>query len=201
MRDAGAAPEWVHALQSAEEELEKTKESKQLKANVWLLSKPQKGTQSLIGWLNESFSLTDETKARAAVRDSGDTVEVIAVQASNDGFTLLPWVTDIKGSRPCQGYLGDGSEAPDDEVARLAASCTVSLPFWLSSEQVIDALETKSQMFRWQESRWLQGQLVLAFDSNLDTAIETKDAIYHMHYSRKAGLELVETVRKKGDAQ
>ena len=30
--DAGAAPEWVHALQSAEEELEKTKENKQLKA-------------------------------------------------------------------------------------------------------------------------------------------------------------------------
>lgn len=199
--DAGAAPEWVHALQGAEEELEKTKENKQLKANAWLLSKPQKGTQSLIGWLNETFSLTDETKARAAVRDSGDTVEVIAVQVSNDGFTLLPWVTDIKGGHPCQGYLGDGSEAPDDEVARLAASCTVSLPFWLSSEQVIDALEIKSQALRWQESRWLQGQLVLAFDSNLDTVIETKDAIYHMHYSRKAGLELVGTVRKKGDAQ
>ena len=199
--DAGAAPEWVHALRSAEEELEKTKEDKQLKANAWLLSKPQKGTQSLIGWLNETFSLADETKARAAVRDSGDTVEVIAVQVSNDGFTLLPWVTDIKGGRPCQGYLGDGSEAPDDEVARLAASCTVSLPFWLSSEQVIDALEIKSQALRWQESRWLQGQLVLAFDSNLDTVIETKDAIYRMHYSRKAGLELVGTVRKKGDAQ
>lgn len=199
--DAGAASEWAHALQDAEEELEKTKESKRLKAHTWLLSKPQKGTQSLIGWLNESFSLTDEVKARAAVRDSNDTVEVIAVHASSNGFTLLPWVTDIKGNRPSQGYLGDGSEAPDDEAARLAASCTVSLPFWLSSDQVIDALEAQAQALRWQGSRWLQGQLVLAFDSNLDTVIDTEDATYHMHYSRKAGLELVETVRKKGDAQ
>lgn len=199
--NAGGASEWVHTLQDAEEKLKNEKEDKQLKANTWLLSKPQKGTQSLIGWLNESFSLTDEAKARAAVRDSNDTVEVIAVQASNDGFKLLPWVTDIKRSRPSQGHLGDGSEAPDDEVARLAASCTVSLPFWLSSEQVINALEIQTQVPGWQESRWLQGQLVLAFDSNLDTVIETKDAVFRMHYSRKAGLELVGTVRKKGDAQ
>ena len=41
--DAGAAPEWVHALQSAEEELEKTKENKQLKAMAGLI-------KSLLKW-------------------------------------------------------------------------------------------------------------------------------------------------------
>ena len=42
----------------------------------------------------------DEVKGRAAVRDSGESIEVVVVLKGNSGFGLLPWVVDEKGNRP-----------------------------------------------------------------------------------------------------
>ena len=195
---------WMEELQAADEELLRNRKIAQGRANAWLLDKPPKTGRaaSLVGWLRDSYSLTDDAKARAAVRDTDESIEVVAVRKRCDGLELFPWVASESNNLPSGSFLGDGFDAPDDETARLAANCTVTLPPVLSApwnyECVINALETQTQVPGWQESRWLRGQLIIAFDSSLNASIETDAYIYRLHYSREAGLELIES-RKKGE--
>lgn len=195
---------WMEELQTADEELLRKRENARGRANAWLLDKPPKigRAVSLVGWLRDSYSLTDDIKARAAVRDADESIEVVAVRKRCDGFELFPWVASESNNLPSGSFLGDGFDAPDDETARLAANCTVTLPPVLSAawnyECVINALETQAQVPGWQESRWLRGQLIMAFDSSFNASIETDAYAYWLHYSREAGLELIES-RKKGE--
>ena len=195
---------WMEELQTADEELLRKRENARGRASAWLLDKPPKPGRaaSLVGWLRDSYSLTDDAKARAAVRDTDESIEVVAVRKRCDGFELFPWVASDKNGLPSGGFLGNGFDVPDDETARLAANCTVTLPPALSAawnyECVIDALETQAQVPGWRESRWLRGQLIMAFDSSFNASIETDAYAYRLHYSREAGLELIES-RKKGE--
>ena len=198
--------EWEYALHAADEELQQSRNDAQLRASAWLLSKVQKRqTASLIDWMNDSCLAMDEVRGRAAVRDSDESIEVVIVQEKDSGFELLPWIVDEQGNRPSGGVLGNGCSAPDDEVARLAANCTVCLPPSLSAkwsyESVIGALESQCSLPGWQESRWLQGQLILALDSSLSAAIETEFYAYRLRYSRKTGLELIASNRKGENAK
>ncbi|MGI6033486.1 MAG: CRISPR-associated helicase Cas3' [Coriobacteriales bacterium] len=193
---------WVDAMRVAEDKLQKKRTESQANAEDWLLGKPKpikRKRSSLIGWLRDSYTSVDETIGRAAVRDTDESIEVVAVQRCGHEFTLLPWVTPKKNGQQCTS-LGDGSSAPDDETARIAANCTVSLPPRLSMpwnyEQIIDALEEKNQVPGWQESRWLRGQLPMAFDSELNSSIETDSCIYRLRYSQEAGLELIASEEK-----
>lgn len=200
---ANAGQEWADALQSAEKELLESRESAQGRARAWLLDKPKKRKgSSLIGWLRDSYSALDDVRGRAAVRETDESIEVVAVQGFEGGFKLLPWAVDVQGSLPNGGSLGDGIDVPDDEAARLAANCTVSLPPRLSSvwnyQEVIDVLEGQVQIPGWQESRWLQGQLVMVLDSECNSVVETGSYVYHLHYSEEAGLELA-SIDKKGE--
>ena len=200
---ANIEQEWADALQSAEKELLESRESAQGRARAWLLDKPKKRKgSSLIGWLRDSYSALDDARGRAAVRETDESIEVVAVQEFEGEFKLLPWAVDAQGSRPTEDSLGDGFSLPSDEAARLAANCTVSLPPRLSSawsyQGVIDALEAHVQIPGWQESRWLQGQLVMVFDSKCNAVVEAGSYIYHLHYSQEAGLELI-SVDKRGE--
>lgn len=203
LSDEGAK-RWMEELRAADEDLLRNRKIAQGRASAWLLDKPPKTGRaaSLVGWLRDSYSLTDDAKARAAVRDTDESIEVVAVRERCDGFELFPWVASGNNNLPSGGFLGDGFNAPDDETARLAANCTVTLPPALSApwnyECVINALETQAQVSGWQESRWLRGQLIMAFDSSFNASIETDAYIYRLHYSREAGLELIES-RKKGE--
>lgn len=194
---------WADALQAAENDLLERRESARGRARAWLLDKPKKRKgSSLIGWLRTSFSALDDVRGRAAVRETDESIEVVAVQELEGGFKLLPWAVDVQGSLPNGGSLGDGIDVPDDEAARLAANCTVSLPPRLSSvrnyQEVIDVLEGQVQIPGWQESRWLQGQLVMVLDSECNSVVETGSYVYHLHYSKEAGLELA-SIDKKGE--
>lgn len=200
---ANIEQEWADALQSAEKELLESRESAQGRARAWLLDKPKKRKgSSLIGWLRDSYSALDDARGRAAVRETDESIEVVAVQEFEGEFKLLPWAVDAQGSRPTEDSLGDGFSLPSDEAARLAANCTVSLPPRLSSawsyQGVIDALEAHVQIPGWQESRWLQGQLVMVFDSKCNAVVEAGSCIYHLHYSQEPGLELI-SVDKRGE--
>lgn len=200
---ANIEQEWADALQSAEKELLERRESAQGRARAWLLDKPKKRKgSSLIGWLRDSYSALDDARGRAAVRETDESIEVVAVQELEGEFKLLPWAVDAQGSRPTEDSLGDGFSLPSDEAARLAANCTVSLPPRLSSawsyQGVIDALEAHVRIPGWQESRWLQGQLVMVFDSKCNAVVEAGSYIYHLHYSQEAGLELI-SVDKRGE--
>ena len=202
---ANAGQKWTDALQSAEKELLESRESVQGRARAWLLDKPKKRKgSSLIGWLRNSYSALDDVRGRAAVRETDESIEVVAVQELEGEFKLLPWAVNAQGRRPTEDSLGDGFSLPDDEAARLAANCTVSLPPRLSSawshQEVIDALESQVRIPGWQGSRWLQGQLVMVFDSEYNSVVETRSYVYCLHYSEESGLELVSVDRKGEDA-
>lgn len=202
---ANAGQKWTDALQSAEKELLESRESAQGRARAWLLDKPKKRKgSSLIGWLRNSYSALDDVRGRAAVRETDESIEVVAVQELEGEFKLLPWAVNAQGRRPTEDSLGDGFSLPDDEAARLAANCTVSLPPRLSSawsyQEVIDALESQVRIPGWQGSRWLQGQLVMVFDSEYNSVVETRSYVYCLHYSEESGLELVSVDRKGEDA-
>jgi CRISPR-associated endonuclease/helicase Cas3 len=198
---------WADAMRTAEDTLHKSRNESRANAENWLLGKPKpqkKKQSSLIGWLRDSYTSMDETKARAAVRDTDESIEVVAVQRRGRDLVLFPWIApEEDGSQ--YASLGDGSSIPDDKTARVAANCTVNLPPQLSMPrnylQVIDALERKSQIPGWQESRWLRGQLPLVFDSEFNSLIETDSCIYRLHYSREAGLELIATEGKGEDGE
>ena len=193
----------MEALRAAAETMRKQRKKAQGRAQAWLLGKPQKAGKSLVGWLRDSYSPTDDAKARAAVRDSGESVEVVAIQENDGKLELLPWVASSESGCALCRSLGDGSDVPDDAVARMAANCTVSLPPLLSApwnyEHVIDALEARTQVTGWQESRWLRGQLPLVLDSSLNCSIETDRCVFRLHYSREMGLQVVDQIRKGED--
>ena len=121
---------------------------------------------------------------------------MIAVQESKGAFFVFPWIAPVIGS------LGNGTDIPDDGIARIAASCTVSLPPELAlpwaAENTIAALEESWPMPGWQESRWLKGQLVIAFDVRGNATIPCRNRVYHLHYARETGLELVSSGEKEG---
>lgn len=191
------------ALDAAIGAVQKDRKDAQGRAKAWLLGKPGKLGKSLVGWLRDSYNPTDDIKARAAVRDSVESIEVVVVQEDAGEFVLLPWVSASGEGPLCGRSLGDGTCMPDDEAARLAATCTVSLPPLLASpwnyEHVVDALEAQSKVPGWQESRWLRGQLPLVLDSSFGCSIETDFCLFHLRYSREMGLQLVDQVRKGED--
>lgn len=145
--------------------------------------------------------MTDENVARATVRDSQESIEVVAVREHGGELCVFPWVSSVDGSTPISRSLGSGEEVPADDVARLAATCTVHLPPALSgpwnAKCVIKALETSCHVPGWQKSRWLRGQLVLVFNEDSETTIDTGIVVHRLKYSQDTGLELVET--KEGE--
>lgn len=193
---------WQPAFDKAEDSMAKKRAEAINDAHIWLLDKPElHSPEDLVGWLSESLTVTDENVARATVRDSQESIEVIAVQEHDGELCVFPWVSNVDGGTPASRSLGSGEEVPVDDVARLAAICTVHLPPTLSgpctAERVIKALETSCHVSGWQESRWLRGQLVLVFDEGGEATIDTGIAVHRLKYSQDTGLELVET--KKGE--
>lgn len=192
---------WQPRVDEAEKRLVDSRVKATNNAETWLLGKPQlRCPKDLIGWLRESLTMTDENVGRAAVRDSQESIEVVAVQEHGGNLHVFPWVNNVDGGIPTSRSLGDGEEVPDDDVARLAATCTVNLPPALSgprnAERVIKALETSCRASGWQESRWLKDQLVLVFDEVGEATIDTGIIVHRLRYARGTGLEVVEA--KKG---
>lgn len=189
--------DWQPKFDNARRALRKKRDSQEVAATAWLLGKPEtRRSKDLIEWLKESLSIRDERVARATVRDSQESVEVIAVQEVGGSLRVFPWVKNADGSEPTSRLLGNGDDIPDDDVAHLAATCTVNLPPQLSKPRtvtgVIRAIETSFRVPGWQESRWLKGQLVLAFDVAGEATIDTGINVLCLKYSRDTGLELVE---------
>ncbi|WP_414429696.1 CRISPR-associated helicase Cas3' [Atopobium sp.] len=152
--------EWMSQYYDEEVKLKKKQDKSAARAHTWLIDNPKiKRPMNLIGWLNESLSITDEAVGRATVRDSQESMEVIMVQEQKGKYYVLPWIDSTVYSDRESQSLGDGEEIPDDEVARLAATCTVSLPPQLTYPNIVKdvmyALEKTWPVRGWQQSRWL----------------------------------------------
>ena len=187
---------WESRMAHAEHELEQRLFDKRESAKNWLLAKPRQRSLVLDGWMRQKTNISDENKARAAVRDSQESIEVLLVCSTPLGYELLPWVAD---AMDVQRSLGSGAEVPSDEVARVAAMCTVNLPPRVCASyvaaDVIDALEAAGSFGGWQDSRWLRGMLPLVVNSAGEAIIRCNKYVYVLRYTRQMGLELVEERR------
>lgn len=112
----------------------------------------------------------ETARARAAVRDIEDSLEVILIRRVGDELFPLPDVGLEQVPLPVE--LGP----PEPAVARRLAECTVTLPAWMTQgsrmDVVISQLEKRSaRLTGWQQSRWLVGELVLDLDENLTSSV------------------------------
>ncbi len=192
--DCNIPNEWRDAEAVAAGNMARSIEARQRAASQWLLRKPNRF--SLNGWMTGKLNIDDETRGRAAVRDTEESIEVVVVRLTNRGLELLPWIAEEFGVRPC---LGSGSDTPDDDVARAAALCSVNLPPRLSSpwcaRNVIDALEREVPIDGWQSSRWLAGTLPLVINEQGLATIRWEGHEFLLQYVREMGLSIVEERR------
>lgn len=139
-------------------------EKKKSKAEGFLLGKPlfrlDPDKNNLIGWLRTPSEAESEERAYAQVRDTSETIEVIALIRCGDGY----------------GYFGDQidiSEMIDDpQVAKgvalntLRLSQSIILSAYKSTQLAIEALEeyNKKYLSSWQPLPWLKGSLGIIFE-------------------------------------
>lgn len=159
-------------------------EEQENKADVYLLNRPQlkkTSDNNLSDWLKytDKAAESSEIKAFAQVRDSSDTIEVIALRACEDGYAFL--------DKP--GKLN----SRDNKTAMEIAKRTIKLPnaVYYSDEgpimdKVIETLEKfYLEHFRdWNEQSWLKNSLAILFDENGEFQLLDKK----LKYDKKYGL-------------
>lgn len=192
--------QWQQDYEKACKALDEHRDEKRRRAETWLLGRPQNARRcrGLDDWLNNSLpSGMGGDVERAAVRDTQDSIEVVVVQRREGVLYTLEGVSrDGAGTQSPSLRLGTGTEAPDDEAARLAARCTVSLPPMLCAPRiahdVVAALETSGNFDGWQESRWLRGMLPLVLDMDGKGEIRAGGRMFRLRYTHERGLEATE---------
>ncbi|HIW62333.1 MAG TPA: CRISPR-associated helicase Cas3' [Candidatus Stackebrandtia excrementipullorum] len=197
--DVGPAS-WQGAVTEAAEKFVSTQKRRESEADRFRLKRAGRPGKALTGWLDSGVGEAEETgsvtgEARAGqveemddsttghgqVRDGEDSIEVI-VLLERDGHWYLPhWLEKHGGDEVTR--LAE----PDYATARAVAECTISLPFWLNADRIIDALE-REDTSAWQNIHWLTGELVLPL--NADTLTATI-AGYEFRYTPDDGLTVV----------
>ncbi len=171
-------------LQSKYEEMKKDHiallHSKKKKANTYRINKPaymkrRKGN-SLIGWLSNTHPNESEERAYAQVRDSTETIEVIALKKIGSGYGVFGSNVDISG------------RINEPELAKDLARHTVPLPQVLSAsyrvDHTIQALEQYNYetLQSWQEQPWLKGTLGIIFDHANQFTLNGYSLFYDLEY-------------------
>lgn len=116
--------------------------------------------ESLIGWLKNDIPVDSDEKASAKVRDTEDTIEVIAVKKIGSGYGFFETDEDISG------------RINEDYIAKEIAKHTFTLPKLLSKNYNIDDTIRELEKYNlkhikeWQTSTWLKGSLGIIFDEN-----------------------------------
>ncbi|GAA1215056.1 CRISPR-associated helicase/endonuclease Cas3 [Kitasatospora nipponensis] len=180
--------QWTEAMDEACRQHEKELAGKEQRAEVFRIAATARAGRPLTGWLSAGVGDADDTRVgRAQVRDSQESLEVIAVQQLADGsLQTFPWLADGRGGLPLPL-----DAVPQGRAARAAAASALRLPLHLSQPRIID--QVISELERrcppaWQskESHWLAGELILPFDTDGRARL----AGFVLTYSRDDGLEV-----------
>lgn len=144
--------------------------------NSPILKKRISKEPNLIGWLNNQSRTSSEEDGNSQVRDTQDTIEVIALKKFKDGYTTFDGNEDI-------------SQSIDNvEVAKKIASSTIKLPNKLSKSYNIDNTIKELEDFyidklqNWNKSMWLNGTLCVIFDENNECTINGVSMVYDKKY-------------------
>lgn len=178
------------------EENKTLKENKEEKAKTFLLKqiicKMQKkyNKETMDDWLADYPNIDTEEKARAQVRDSDDSIEVIGLQKQGDGFGIFGEDEDLSKSLSYPN------------IGRLIAQSTLKLPraFTYEIDKIIEVLEAynRSYLRDFQDQAWLKGALGIIFDENNEFVITSDklNKIYKLKYEEKYGLSY-EIIKKE----
>lgn len=171
----------LEKYENFKKEDENFKEKKKRRAKQFLLKEIMtQREKSMVDWLNGDAILKTEEKANAQVRDSRETIEVIALKKNGQGYGLFGEDKDLSSS------IGES------QVAKKIANNTLKLPTILSMnfniDKTIDELEAYNleNLALWQDQTWLKGSLGIIFDENNDFSLGD----FTLHYSEKYGLSL-----------
>lgn len=157
--------------------------------------------RSLVDWFSPQIDETDDDKGQRAVRDTQDTVEVMLLCKHDGEVCLLPWIGDKRNGIE-RGAVIPVDTVPCDDVAKVAAQCSVRLPVALCAHGRIDSLIAAleegcgTEAAYWQESPWLAGKLALFLHEDAEKHLSSDELCgYTISYSRGDGL----TYTKKED--
>ena len=179
--------------QAAKEEHEAKIQNKKIKASHYRIADPilkESGgrKENLIGWLRNTNPDDSEEKAYAQVRDIEDTIEVIALKKTGDGYGLFGKEIDIS------------QKVTDFDIAREVAQHTLRLPMILSRAYNIDCTIKELEGYNsktlsdWRNSSWLKGALGIIFDENNEYVLNGCKLVYNKKYGIK-----LEEVEKSGE--
>lgn len=157
---------------------------KKLKANTFRLKGPLYesslfDSSTLIDWSNGVCTNLSEETAYAQVRDTNETIEVIALQKTGNGYGLFGSDEDLS------------NKISDFKVAKEIAKQTITLPVALTKNYNIDRTIRKLEEFKiknlsdWQKSQWLKSSLAIIFDENGYVDLQNG---FTLHYSKECGL-------------
>ena len=153
----------LDAHKRAEKDTEEIK-----KAQVYLMkdsARLMRESHTLVDLFTSTVDSRSEAKARQAVRDTKDSVEVLLLRRCKDGYALLPW---IGGGTVPFGASVPTETKPEDQLAQVVLRCAVNLPdrICYDIDALINELETRagSCADAWHQSNWLDGCLPLALD-------------------------------------
>ncbi|MGI5990280.1 MAG: CRISPR-associated helicase Cas3' [Lachnospiraceae bacterium] len=165
-------------------------ENKKQKAEQFQIDKPVRKINTdrynLIGWLETPDESTSDEEAYAQVRDTRETVEIIAIRRYGEKYGFF------KSHTEWEREVSDHIEEP--EIAQKLASQTLRLPYSLIRRKGISHLiqwlenYNKKYLSIWQSQSWLKGSLGLIFDENGDFYMDDSDIV--LHYDYQYGLEL-----------
>lgn len=140
------------------------------------LKKHRVNGMDLIGWLENNSKNYGDEDGNSQVRDTQDTIEVIALKKIRDGYTTFDSSEDISNS------------IEDVKTAKKLASCTIKLPNRLSKTYNIDKTIRELEDFyinnlqKWDNSAWLKGTLCAMFDENNECSINGVNMVYDKKY-------------------
>ncbi|WP_446456088.1 CRISPR-associated helicase Cas3' [Tuanshanicoccus lijuaniae] len=157
----------------------KTERAKSYKLSNPVYKEGVRSKTSLIGWLKNTSSGDTEEHGYAQVRDSQETIEVIAVRKMKGGYGLF------SEDRPISDKVAE------PQIARELLKNSLRLPgiltrFENNINKTINELEifNKKHLPNWQEQVWLKGSLGIIFDENYNFELNN----YILHYDEKFGL-------------
>ena len=172
--DRAALPYIPEGYDRAEQDWEKLTREKEKGAKAFRILAPSFDKEDTMeGWLGTAVT---DAAGEAAVRDSEDSVEVIAVRRGADGGLYL---------------LSSGEPLPRGDVPD--AELALCMPGKI--DELISKLETqsKAEAPRWQESPWLRGSLILVFDADNTARLLgyrlQYDAFFGLTYEKEDGVD------------
>ena len=182
-------PEWQEALDAAHDEAASLIAEKERNAEAFRLAPPVQGGASLAGLIEAGLADPEDPKqghrARAAVRDADDSVEVIVLEDRGDGPVIPHWHPTRAGTPVPLDF------EPERSAARAALTSTISFGSPLLRPMSVDAfimaLEASGPA-GWDASPLLRGELLLVLDESGNATVRAGELTRTFHYSKEAGM-------------